>query len=81
MCFMGPGPSSRSAPINMHYNLAQGVHWKGYPITPLKVPLKMSKYLDQYSHTIAEQSTEPSSLSCLKTVALKESGLFFMLSS
>lgn len=39
------GLRSRSAPINMHYNLAQGVHWKGYPITPLKVPLKMSESL------------------------------------
>lgn len=39
MCFMVPGLSSRSAPINMHYNLAQGVSRKGYPITSLKEPL------------------------------------------
>lgn len=42
---MGPGQSSRSVPINMHYNLAQGVLWKGYPISLLKVALKMSECL------------------------------------
>lgn len=39
MCFMVPGLSSGSVPINMHYNLAQGVSRKGYPITSVKEPL------------------------------------------
>lgn len=29
LCFTVPGRSGWSAPINMHYNLAQGVIWKG----------------------------------------------------
>lgn len=64
---MGPGRSSRSAPINMHYNLAQGVHWKGYPITPLKVPFKMSKCPGQCNTDILQQCKTHSSISCLKT--------------
>lgn len=32
-CFTVPGRSGWSAPINMHYNLAQGVIWKGNPTT------------------------------------------------
>lgn len=42
---MVPGLSGGSALINMHYNLAQGVKWKGYPITHLKAPLRMSECL------------------------------------
>lgn len=65
---MGTGLSSRSAPINMHYNLAQGVHRKGYPITPLKGPLKMSECLGWCNTVIlAVQNTEHSSVGCLKT--------------
>lgn len=53
---MGLGLSSRSAPINMLYSLAQGAHWKGYPITPLKVPLKMSECLDRCTVALQTES-------------------------
>lgn len=42
---MVPGLSGGPALINMHYNLAQGAKRKGYPISRLKAPLRMSESL------------------------------------
>lgn len=42
VCSTVPGLSGWVAPINMHCNLAQGVIWKGCPITSQRAPLKMN---------------------------------------
>ena len=65
---MGPGLSSTSAPINMRYHLAQGVHWKGYPITPFRSASQNEwmLWLVQHSHTVQVRA-ENSSFSDWKT--------------
>lgn len=82
MCFMELGLRSRSAPINMHYNLAQGVHWKGYPITPLKVPLKMSESLGRCNTVMLQHcKTRKYSIKWLRQrAALKQMQLLLSIS-
>lgn len=48
VCLTVPGLSCW-APINMHCNLAQGVIWKGYPITSQRAPLKRNGCCGQCS--------------------------------
>lgn len=45
VCLTVPGLSGCAAPINMHCNLAQGVIWKGYPITSQRAPLSNERAL------------------------------------